>query len=259
MHIGEKIRALRRARKLTQEQLAEYLQLSAQAISKWETGLASPDIDMLPRLAVFFHTTPDELLSFDQSRIDEEVQALVRESVPLRSEPEKAEAFYREALRRYPNNETLLNCLLMVIPNSRAKEKLAIGERLLDCTEDMEIRCDVLRLLAQCCHAAGEDVLARQYLRRLPELYFLKNELAAAITCGDEQLDEIRKTERVCLGILQTMLALREERADEAERGELRALSDGLLALYGRFPEHEETLGRLRAARDRGELLAFYQ
>lgn len=259
MHIGEKIRALRRARKLTQEQLAEYLQLSAQAISKWETGLASPDIDMLPRLAVFFHTTPDELLSFDQSRIDEEVAALVRESVPLRSEPEKAEAFYRGALRRYPNNEVLLNCLLMVIPNSRAKEKLAIGERLLDCTEDMEIRCDVLRLLAQCCHAAGEESLARQYWRRLPELYFLKTEVAAALTRGDEQMNEIRKTEQVCLGILQAMLALREAHAGEAERGALQALSDGLLALYSRFPEHEETLGRLRAAFDRGELLTFYE
>lgn len=257
MHIGEKIRALRRAQKLTQEQLAEYLQLSAQAISKWETGLASPDIDMLPRLAVFFHTTPDELLGFDESRIDEEVRALVLKSVPLRSEPEKAEAFYREALRRYPNNETLLNCLLMVIPNSRAKEKLAIGERLLDCTEDMEIRCDVLRLLAQCCHAAGEDTLARQYLGRLPELYFLKNEIAAALTCGEEQLGEIRKTERICLGILQTMLALREERAGETERVALHELSDGLLALYSRFPEHGEALDRLRTARDRGALTGF--
>lgn len=259
MHIGEKIRALRRARKLTQEQLAEYLQLSAQAISKWETGLACPDIDMLPRLAVFFHTTPDELLSFDESRIDEEVQALVRESVPLRAEPEKAEAFYREALRRYPNNETLLNCLLMVLPNSRAKEKLVIGERLLDCTEDMELRCDVLRLLAQCCHAAGEEAMARQYWQRLPELYFLKNEIAAALTRGDEQLSEIRKTERVCLGILQAMLALREEREDAGAHRELRALSEELLVLYDRFPEHEEALRKLRAARDRAELLTFYQ
>ena len=51
MMIGEKIKTLRREMKLTQEQLAEYLDISSQAVSKWETGISSPDIDMLPRLA----------------------------------------------------------------------------------------------------------------------------------------------------------------------------------------------------------------
>ena len=38
MKTGDKIRALRKGKKLTQEQLAEYLNVSAQAVSKWETG-----------------------------------------------------------------------------------------------------------------------------------------------------------------------------------------------------------------------------
>ena len=38
MDMGDKLRALRREKKLTQEQLAEYLQISSQAVSKWETG-----------------------------------------------------------------------------------------------------------------------------------------------------------------------------------------------------------------------------
>ena len=58
---------------------------------------------------VFFGVTVDELLDFDRHRIDREVEALVEESVPLRREPEKAEAFYRKALEKYPNNEVLLN------------------------------------------------------------------------------------------------------------------------------------------------------
>ena len=66
MSIGDKIRRLRKVKKLTQEQLAEYLNISSQAVSKWETGLSSPDIDMLPRLAVFFGVTVDELLDFDR-------------------------------------------------------------------------------------------------------------------------------------------------------------------------------------------------
>lgn len=58
--VGDKIKSLRKAKKLTQEQLAEYLNISSQAVSKWETGASSPDIDMLPRLAVFFQTSVDE-------------------------------------------------------------------------------------------------------------------------------------------------------------------------------------------------------
>ena len=38
MSIGDKIRRLRKVKKLTQEQLAEYLNISSQAVSKWETG-----------------------------------------------------------------------------------------------------------------------------------------------------------------------------------------------------------------------------
>ena len=68
MDIGEKIKTLRKAKKLTQEQLAEYLNISAQAVSKWETGASAPDIDTLPKLAVFFGTTVDDLLDFDRRR-----------------------------------------------------------------------------------------------------------------------------------------------------------------------------------------------
>ena len=116
MDIGEKLRSLRRSRRLTQEQLAEALHLSSQAVSKWETGASCPDLDTLLRLAAFYGVSTDELLDFDRRRIDREVDALVAESVPLRSDPARAEAFYRDALRRYPNNEVLLNCLLMTIP-----------------------------------------------------------------------------------------------------------------------------------------------
>lgn len=243
MTIGDKIRALRKRKKLTQEQLAEYLNISSQAVSKWETGLSAPDIDMLPRLAVFFGVTVDELLDFDRRRVEQEVAALVTESVPLRREPEKAEAFYRRALEKYPNNEVLLNCLLMVIPHDRAQEKLEIGRRLLDCSADDMIRHDVCRLLAMTCHAAGETAMAEHYLNMIPELYFLHNEIAARVRRGDAQLTEIRKTENVCFRILAEMLALRTER-EGIDR--YRELGGELLTLYGRIDgDHRDHAGEL--------------
>ena len=254
MDMGDKLRALRREKKLTQEQLAEYLQVSSQAVSKWETGASCPDLDMVLRLAAFYRVSTDELLDFDRRRIDAEVDALIAESVPLRKNPAEAEAFYREALRKYPNNEVLLNCLLMVIPNKRVREKLEIGEKLLDCSRDDEIRLDVLRLLALSCHAAGEQALAEQYLARLPELYFLKTEYAAFLREGEAGLEELRKTEEVCTEILAAMLALRERRGDP-EGPRCAALLRELLAVYRQLPEHASHADELQRLFDAGELL----
>lgn len=60
--LGERIAALRKARGMTQEQLAESCSVTAQAVSKWENGLTAPDISLLPRLAELFSVTTDELL-----------------------------------------------------------------------------------------------------------------------------------------------------------------------------------------------------
>ena len=60
--LGKRIAELRRQRGLTQEQLAEAMNVSAQAVSKWENDLSCPDITMLPGLADYFHVTIDFLL-----------------------------------------------------------------------------------------------------------------------------------------------------------------------------------------------------
>lgn len=60
--IGRQIAENRRAKGLTQEQLAEEFGVSPQAVSKWENGASCPDILTLPQLADFFGITVDELL-----------------------------------------------------------------------------------------------------------------------------------------------------------------------------------------------------
>ena len=59
MNLGNKIRELRRANNLTQEQLATSLNITAQAISKWEMGASYPDMTMIPTLAAFFKVSLD--------------------------------------------------------------------------------------------------------------------------------------------------------------------------------------------------------
>lgn len=54
MNIGNKIRELRKQRGITQEQLAESIGISFQAVSKWENNIALPDITLVPVLASYF-------------------------------------------------------------------------------------------------------------------------------------------------------------------------------------------------------------
>ena len=61
--LGQRIASLRKEKSLTQEELAETLGVSAQAVSKWENDVSCPDIMLLPRLADILGVTTDLLLS----------------------------------------------------------------------------------------------------------------------------------------------------------------------------------------------------
>ena len=61
--IGQNIAKWRKEKGMTQDQLAEHLSVSAQAVSKWENGASLPDIAILPKLAGIFDVTLDQLFS----------------------------------------------------------------------------------------------------------------------------------------------------------------------------------------------------
>ena len=63
INIGKTIKRLRNEKGVTQEELAKYLNITYQSISKWETEAASPDIMFLPQIAVFFGVAIDDLFS----------------------------------------------------------------------------------------------------------------------------------------------------------------------------------------------------
>ncbi len=69
MNFSEKLLTLRKAKNLTQEQLAEKLDVSRQSISKWESGQAVPEMEKIVALSVVFDVTTDYLLK--SSEIDD--------------------------------------------------------------------------------------------------------------------------------------------------------------------------------------------
>lgn len=63
MNIGEKIYQLRKGRGYSQEELADLLGVSRQAVSKWELGTSTPDLESVVELAKLFGVTTDYLLT----------------------------------------------------------------------------------------------------------------------------------------------------------------------------------------------------
>ncbi len=118
--IGAKIRQLRLASSMTQEQLADRLGLSAQAVSKWEQGVNMPDILMLPQLSVIFGITIDELFDLtDQRRLERIENAIYN----VRFLSERDFRQYEQYLKDYRGPEAAeAGLLLAMLYNKRAQE-----------------------------------------------------------------------------------------------------------------------------------------
>ena len=83
--MGEQIARLRKGNKYTQEQMAEKLKVSPQAVSKWENGNAVPEVPMLYEISRLFHCSVDRLLdpsSCVLCNIDFDYEFIVRPRIP---------------------------------------------------------------------------------------------------------------------------------------------------------------------------------
>ncbi len=109
INIGESIRKLRTSAALTQEQLAEAVGVSAQAVSRWETGISYPDITLLPVLANLFAVSTDTLLGVDIAQKQQKIDEALEYNSMLHREGKhhESERFIREKLKLYPDSADL--------------------------------------------------------------------------------------------------------------------------------------------------------
>ena len=206
--IGTKIRSLRRQKNISQEVLAQYLGVSFQAVSKWESGATMPDISLIPSIASFFDVSIDELFDFNHYETARKVREIVDASYPYRGiDDAKCEEILLEGLKKYPGNDILLNCLIYSIPvPERSDEVITICKSLIEGTKDDEIKYDALRILAETYRAIGEYGLARDAIGQIPEIYFTKLELAAQLLEGEEKFQAAEQQKYLSAGSLLDML-----------------------------------------------------
>lgn len=108
LKLSENIGNLRRKKKITQEELADFIGVTKAAVSKWETGQSLPDILVLPQLAVYFDVTADELLGYEAQLSKEQIQKLYAglaadyARLPFEEVMEKTEGLVRRYYSCYP-------------------------------------------------------------------------------------------------------------------------------------------------------------
>lgn len=125
MELGNQIKALRVQRGATQEALAQHLNVSPQAVSKWERGAALPDVQLLPALSTYFGVTIDALFALsDDTRMERIENMLYDERVLDPSVVEGDRAFLLEKARREPGSGRP-HALLAELENHLADEHRA--------------------------------------------------------------------------------------------------------------------------------------
>ena len=219
MNIGETIKRLRKQKDMTQEQLAEYLNISPQAVSRWEINSTLPDITLIPMLANIFDVTTDMLLGVDIDAKEKRIEAVIKEAdnCTYKKRYEEAEKLLRAALKDYPNNFKLMDKLAIVLSlnvgyydkNKNEEERKPIREEIIflsekilaECTDD-NLRYSSIQRLCLAYASMGETEKAESFAKKLPNI--TERDMITATFKGTKKYNNIQ--ERIMFGAFCSVL-----------------------------------------------------
>ncbi len=231
MSFGAKIRRLRQNKNMTQQELAEILSISTQAVSRWETDAAMPDISLLPVLCNYFGVTSDFLLEIDVARTKETISKILDEANKLsaRGYLAEAKAILTDAQKKYPNSYEILMDIMYVAFNqfcrgadSAKKQELSeevimLGEKILEgCTDDT-IRHAAIQVLCLQYPKCGKRDRARALAEKMPCIAMAKESLLPHIEDGDLKYKAAMNESCTLLQLLERNIASFNVKLDSGE------------------------------------------
>ncbi len=121
------IKEVRRQHDMTQDELADTLGITSQAVSRWERGISVPDIETIVKLSYLFNVTTDYLLGVDGVKTEAKIEETISSAKNL--PVDEAISVLRDELNRYPCHMTLMNCLAWFLAHKaesidREREKI---------------------------------------------------------------------------------------------------------------------------------------
>jgi transcriptional regulator with XRE-family HTH domain len=138
VYFSEKFKQLRKAKDLTQEQIADIFHVSPKCVSRWETGANYPDVEMLPHIAIYFKVTLDELFETEKIRSEEKVEEYIRDIRNLMNSGKLNDAIElaRKGTKEYPMNHSFPYHLLQALRTDGSEkhkaEIITVGERVIN-------------------------------------------------------------------------------------------------------------------------------
>jgi|GEM_PF-594552 Predicted transcriptional regulators len=210
--IGENIRRLRTERAVTQERLAEYLGVSAQAVSRWESETCYPDLEALPGIASYFGVTIDKLLGYDASEQEQIKIIMYINELFNHGKIDEACVEARKALAQYPKNYSIVIILAASLLDNKKDspeldECIALCRRLLRDCVGSDTLGDILRLTAKnflvvsLCKS-GDRAGALEIAQTMPAFNMTRELNIQMALTGDEK----RKNSLLSLPLICTML-----------------------------------------------------
>lgn len=111
INISKSLRDLRQEKCNTQEELANFLSVSIQAVSKWERAEGYPDITLLPKIAAFYGVSVDDLLGVGELRKQERIKEYRAEAI-RKNLPERFRKRFRSGGMRSRNFQRIMKSCL---------------------------------------------------------------------------------------------------------------------------------------------------
>lgn len=196
MTMNQMIQRRRKALRLTQEQVAEYLGVSTPAVNKWERGTTCPDISILPALARLLDIDMNTLFCFREDLSEQEIAHFLNElGLYLKENGKNSEKIStvflkaEEKIKEYPNCEALLYSVTLFLDGTLAmyvmegEEEAIYKDKILAwyerCTKsrDEKIKNGALFMLANKYLAKEEPDKAQKLVDQLPERSAMNKQL----------------------------------------------------------------------------------
>ena len=105
--LGKQIKMVRTSKRMTQEELATCLNVSAQAVSKWEMETCSPDISLIVPLSTLFGVSADVLFGISPDDMEKEIEETRKYCDAHQTSNEDALEAWMKLYARYPHNSTI--------------------------------------------------------------------------------------------------------------------------------------------------------
>ncbi len=191
IRITENLKSFRREKGNKQEDLANHLSISVQAVSKWERGEGFPDITFLPQIAAYYGTTVDDLLGcseIEKSKKIAKYTAQFDKNANVGKIKENIDLMHT-ALKEFPDNlelmEKLCTSLFFIDKKEYLDECIEVGERILSKSMDDQQRFVIIQTLVFAYNRINNVEKAREYAEKLPDPYCTRNAVLQSVEKGD--------------------------------------------------------------------------